>query len=158
MTDFPCCEQMTHHESEDGFTPQQPPVSFFIEGTPAPQGSKKAFVVKGRAIIVDDNKVTLKVWRALVTTGARAASLRLDEYTGALRVELDIYMPRGKTVTRARPSVKPDADKLTRSVLDGLTDSGIYGDDGQVVSLRVDEWYADLTHPVGVQIQIGASE
>jgi len=157
MSDFPCCDQMTHHESEDGFTPAQPPVSFFIEGTPAPQGSKKAFVVGKRAIIVDDNKVTLKVWRALITAGARAASLRLDEYAGALRVELDIYMPRGKTVKRARPSVTPDIDKLTRAVLDGLTDSGVYGDDGQVVSLRADQWYADSSLP-GVQIRIEALE
>jgi hypothetical protein len=21
MTDFPCCEQMTHHQTEDGFEP-----------------------------------------------------------------------------------------------------------------------------------------
>jgi Holliday junction resolvase RusA-like endonuclease len=50
--------------------------------------------------------------------------------------------PKGRDRARAEPCVRPDVDKLCRSLMDALT--GIaYHDDGQVVGLSVRKIYAD---------------
>lgn len=126
---------------------------FWVQGTPVQQGSKTAFVIKGRAVMTDQNHKKLKPWRALVTAAAVAASVGRPQFLGPLAVTLDFYMPRGVSVKRARPSVTPDIDKLVRSVLDGITDSGVWGDDALVVSLTANEFYAD-ERPPGVRVQI----
>lgn len=117
-------------------------IGFTVYGTAIPQGSKTPYVRNGRAILVDSNP-RLKGWRELVTWEAKAARRGAQALTGAVGVGLDFHMPRPKTVTRERPSVVPDVDKLVRAIFDGITDSGLWLDDSQVVSLRTDEWYAD---------------
>jgi len=131
-----------------------PELTFWVDGTPVQQGSKTAFIIKGKAVMTDQNSKTLKPWRANVTSTAKLAAVRHDEFAGPLAVVLDFYMPRGATVKRARPAVTPDLDKLVRAVLDGITDAGVWGDDGQVVSIRAREWYAD-NRPAGVLVTIG---
>lgn len=116
-------------------------LTFTVPGIPIPQGSKKAFVIKRRAVIVDDNAATLKPWRNTVKLAAQTAGAGSLPLEGALFVLLDFTMPRPKTVKRLRPHVKPDIDKLTRAILDALTDSKVIGDDGQIVSLHVEQWY-----------------
>lgn len=130
-----------------------PPLTFWVAGTPVQQGSKTAFVVKGKAVMTDQNAKTLKPWRATVTRDAREAAQRHPLFVGPIAVTLEFGMPRGATVRRARPSVTPDLDKLVRAVLDGLTDAGVWGDDGQVVDLHATEFYADEREP-GVQITV----
>ena len=45
-------------------------------------------------------------------------------------------LPRGRRpVTKVYADTKPDLDKLTRSVLDSLTDAGIFTDDSRVVAI-----------------------
>jgi len=129
-------------------------LSFRVDGIPIPQGSKKGFIVKKRVVIVDDNAETLKPWRAKVRDVAETALAGRPGFTDAVSVHLDFYMPRGKTVTRPRPSVKPDADKLTRAIFDSLTDSGVLKDDGLVVSLHAEEWYADDEPFVDVKVRL----
>ena len=126
---------------------------FWIHGTPVQQGSKTAFVVKGRAIMTDQNAKTLKPWRETVTREAEVAALRFPMFDGPLAVTADFYMPRGKTVKRARPCVTPDLDKLARALMDGITDAGVWADDALVVDLHVREFYAD-ERPPGVRVQI----
>lgn len=130
-------------------------LEFVVFGVPIQQGSKKGFSRKGSTFvqIVDDNKATLKPWREHVRNVAETALAGRPGFTRAAFVFLDFHMPRGKTVKRARPSTKPDIDKLTRAILDALTDSGVLKDDGLVVSLRVDEWYA--TNEPSVSIKVG---
>lgn len=130
-----------------------PGLTFWIEGTPIQQGSKTAFVVKGKAVMTDQNARTLKPWRAIVTRDATKAARRHPLFAGPLAVTLDYYMPRGATVKRPRPSVTPDLDKLIRAVLDGITDAGVWGDDGQIVSIHAREYYADIG-PAGVRVHI----
>jgi Holliday junction resolvase RusA-like endonuclease len=125
-------------------------LSFFVEGVPVPQGSHSVF--RGR--IVDSNKGLTK-WRQLVTKAAEEARAgRTFPADAEIYVLIDFYMPRGKTVTRRRPTTRPDADKCIRAVLDALTHSGIYKDDGQVVSIHANQWYAD--DKPGAQIVIGS--
>lgn len=130
---------------------------FVVVGTPAPQGSKKAFVVKGpkgpRAVLIDDDKPGLKVWRDAVAQAARAAMLAGDSPIGtipaqvAVKVEIEFRVLRPKSVKpeeRPFPSVKPDVDKYARAVLDAMSAAGVYVDDGQVVKCDVEKVY----HPV----------
>lgn len=128
-------------------------VTFRVDGTPIPQGSKKAYVVKGtnRARIVDDNKDLLKPWRAAVTKAA-AASHAGPALEGALTLSVIFRITRPKTVKRPFPSVKPDLDKLVRAIKDGITDAKVWGDDGQVVTLFADEQYS---HTPGATVRIG---
>lgn len=124
----------------------------FVSGDPVPQGSKKGYVVGGRAVIVDDNKDELKAWRGRV---AAAASVhfkgdRIDE--GPVVVLLTFGMPRGSSVRREFPTVRPDLDKLMRAVLDALTEAGVWRDDAQVIDAYPRKRYSDRP---GVEIRVG---
>lgn len=129
-------------------------LEFRIPGTPVQQGSKRGFSRKGSTFvqIVDDNKAKLKPWRVTVKEHAAKALGSSAGFTDACFVLLDFHMPRPKSVRRLRPSVKPDIDKLTRAILDALTDSGVLKDDALVVSLHVEEWYADGEPFVNVKV------
>lgn len=111
---------------------------FVVVGQPVPQGSKKAFVMNGRAVMVDDNKKGLKTWRKLVNRKAAVAvrGMRPADKADALALSLDFRLERGKSVKRQHATVAPDLDKLTRAVKDALT-GVVYVDDSQVV-----EYYA----------------
>ena len=75
-----------------------------------------------------------------------AFSLRGSEMLdGPVAVEVAFFLPRGKTVKRKQPAVKPDLDKLVRAVLDALT-GYCYKDDGQVVRVVAVKEYADGQH------------
>lgn len=125
-------------------------LSFFVEGVPVPQGSHSVF--RGR--IVDSNK-GLNKWRQLVTAEAKSARAgRTFPADAEIYILVDFYMPRGKTVKRRRPTVKPDLDKLVRAVGDALTASGVWRDDGNVVSIHTQQFYAD--DQPGAQIVIGS--
>lgn len=117
-------------------------VTFFVPGIPIPQGSKTAFVVGKRAVLTDANKATLKPWRAAVTRMAQAAWLDRPQLEGvAVEVEAVFVFERPATVRRDRPSVKPDLDKLVRAVFDGVTDAGLWKDDGQATRLVSEKCY-----------------
>ena len=118
-------------------------LDFFVEGTPVPQGSKNVYVRGGRAVLVDANP-RLKSWRAAVRAAAEEAIAgegweTLDE---PCRVYLGFTMPRPQRPRWDVPAVKPDLDKLTRAVLDALTDAGVWRDDSRVVGLEVTKRYA----------------
>lgn len=116
-----------------------------IVGTPKPQGSKRVF--NGRVVEAAGN--ALKVWRKQI------ADACLEQVTedhqlmlGPVRVEVDFYLERPKTVKRSRPIVPPDVDKLARGLLDGIGQSKVvWGDDSQVVELIARKEYADVIEP-----------
>ena len=111
---------------------------WFVEGTPVPQGSKTATVINGRAVMFEANKKH-KAWRDHV----RATVGKLETpSTQPVRVELQFWFEKPKTVKRDHMSVKPDLDKLSRSVLDAIT-GGILKDDSQVVILNARKEYGD---------------
>lgn len=125
--------------------------SFWVDGVPIPQGSKKGYIVgKTHVNIVDDNKDVLKPWRTLVAAQARAAYSG-PQLLGALVIEIRFYMERPKTVTREYPCVKPDLDKLVRAIFDGITDSGAWKDDGQPCDLSTKKRYGIP----GVRVRVG---
>ena len=119
--------------------------TFSVDGIPVPQGSKSAFVVKGRAVVTERGRAALGPWRALVS--ARAADALAEPIVGPVAVELHFRLLRPKAHYRtgahagelrddapAYVSTRPDVDKLSRAVLDAL--SGVaFADDGQVAGL-----------------------
>jgi len=120
---------------------------WFVEGIPIPQGSKTAMVVNGRAVMFEANKKH-KGWRNHVST----VIPQLEQpSTNAVRVELQFYFNKPKTVKRDHMSVKPDIDKLSRSVLDCLS-GRIIKDDSQVIILNARKEYTDKSPGVLVRV------
>lgn len=121
-------------------------VTFIVRGTPAPQGSKRAFVAKGRAIMTEDNRRSAP-WRDSVSAAAAAEMDGALPIDGAVEVSVTFYTVRPASVKPAKrpfPSVKPDVDKLARAVLDGLTAGGVFTDDSRVVDLHAKKRYATV--------------
>lgn len=140
-------------------------IEFFVPGIAKSAGSKRAFVItpKGggrpRAIVTDDCKGS-KDWKGDVK---RFAS---DAFKGPLlecplHLTLVFCMPRPqfhlnkngvKDSAPKFPAKKPDADKLSRAVMDSLT-GVIWKDDAQVTTKLVKKRFAD-SDPNGVWRQV----
>lgn len=111
-------------------------VSFDVIGKPEPQGSKRAFVRGGRAMIVESAR-NVGSWRRLVADRANDVAPETP-FQGPLIVTLDFRLPVPKSAPKRRrlhAVRKPDLDKLARSCLDAMTHV-IYRDDSQIVKLH----------------------
>lgn len=128
-------------------------VSFFVQGAPVPQGSKILQQRGGKAWMRDSNTTALKAWR-------RAVSLEADRgviFDAPVTVTLSFVLMPPKRPRWPLPAVKPDIDKLTRAVLDGLADGGLLYDDSRVVELHVTKRYATSGEFPGVGIDVEAN-
>lgn len=67
---------------------------------------------------------------------------------------MDFYLPRPKRPLYDVPAVKPDADKLARSILDALEGAGTLTNDSRVTHLQATKHYADDHNPTGAHITI----
>lgn len=133
-------------------------LSVRVLGTPAPQGSKVAFVHRGRAVMKESSEA-LPAWRQAVIDAAENAILATgwSMLRDAVGVEILFLVHRGKSVTREFPIVPPDIDKYLRATLDALTIARVYGDDAQVTDLeRVRERYAPAGVAPGARIRVFA--
>jgi len=128
-------------------------ISFFIEGEPAPQGSKTGKVVNGR-VVMWEASAKVKPWRVAVATQTKAYLQAKGSETEPIKTPVEIalifHLPKPKSVKRDLPSVKPDLDKLVRSTFDGLTTGGLYEDDALVIAFSASKIYA--TDRIGCQI------
>lgn len=149
------------------FADRSPDLSFEVRGLPVPQGSVRAFVRGGRAVVVGV-KAPLAAWRGAVATEARDVMTEADAapLQGPVAVHLwfrlprprSHYLPAGKT--RPEPELRldapdyvqsaPDIDKLVRACLDAMT-AVVFRDDSQVVRLVAQKRYDDVP---GVAISI----
>lgn len=150
-----------------GLTPclADPVVAFAVYGTPAPQGSKTARVVRGRAVM-RESSAKVKPWRALVVSAATDALDALDPWVpldGPLVASVVFTMPKPKGAPKTRrtwPAVTPDLDKLLRSTGDALTEAGVWADDARVVEyVRAAKVYPnedpDALRSPGAVIRVG---
>lgn len=165
--------------------PELPPVpflmqdtylGFFVPGKPAPQGSKTTYggrPTKSGGIskphTTEANPRT-RPWRADVREAATAARIDQgwDTATGPVEVRLTFYKPRplghygtGKNSEVLKPGAPyyvltgPDIDKLSRAVLDAMTNALVYRDDKQVVVLSAQHLYVERrTWQGGVFVQV----
>jgi Holliday junction resolvase RusA-like endonuclease len=141
-------------------------VEIVVTGRPQPGGSKTAIPIKrgdrylhdkqGRPLVqVVDANPKAKAWRK------RVAKVAAEQYTGEpiygpMIVSIDLFLHRwknhygtGKNVRMLRDDAPqyptgdhPDADKLARPILDGMT-GVVYEDDALVVDLVVSRRYVD---------------
>lgn len=147
---------------------RQERLSFRVYGMPAPQGSKRHV---GDGVMVESSK-RVKPWRQDVKHAALDAisGRGWQQPAGAVWVAITFRLPRPKghygTGRNAglikdsaprRPAVRPDIDKLVRSTLDALTESGAVRDDAQVVSLSTSKFYADGEQP-GATVEVWSHE
>lgn len=135
-----------------------------VYGQPAPQGSKSAFVRGGRAVLVEQSK-RVKPWRqAVVEAISRTPAASFDE---AVVARVTFIMPRPKAHFGSKggqPYLKqsaptfvtstPDLDKLLRSTLDGITESGMIADDKQVVICHAQKRYCKPGEAPGALIHV----
>lgn len=116
-------------------------VSFTVYAKPVSQGSVHAITVNGKARVIHNKSKELYDQRGLIQSLFKeAGGTKID---GAVEICITFCFIRPKSVSaKKRPemTVKPDIDKLTRSVLDALTHHA-YDDDSQVVWLHVNKCY-----------------
>ena len=124
-------------------------ITFRVFGIPAPKGSKR-HVGNGRLI---ESSKKLPAWMRAVTQ--EATKNRPSEPIDApVSVYMHFYLPKPKRPRYDAPAVKPDVDKLARSVLDSLEASDILTNDSRVTLLRAIKHYADNDTPPGADITI----
>jgi crossover junction endodeoxyribonuclease RusA len=133
-----------------------------VVGLPAPKGSKKAFVVKGRAIVTDvSNKSSrdrLNPWKLAVTAAVQRALAEIGN-PPPLDVPLDVHLlfwlPRPESTPKrvTLPAKKPDCDKLARAALD-LCSKVVWTDDARIVNLHVCKRFA-IGRPPGMTMNVG---
>lgn len=145
-------------------------VSFFVEGLPAPGGSKNAFAIKkrgiytGRVAVVDAGGKRNKEWRYRVRTAAIRACL--TPFSGAVKLEVTFFLPRPRSHYRTwkkerviRESAPlyhthaPDATKLLRSTEDAMK-AVAWFDDSQVVMQHITKQYEIRAQGTGALIRI----
>lgn len=141
-------------------------ISIDVTGTPAPQGSKTAFVDKrsGKAR-TKESSAGVRPWRNDVIHATNVVLIRynmdhIDDrwypIAGAVDVQVRFYTRRPKThygtgrnAGVLKPTAPlyctntPDVDKLVRSTLDGLKEAGVYRDDCLVAKLTAEHRYAN---------------
>jgi len=143
-------------------------MKFFVEGVPAPQGSKNAFIVRrafGDFVVVAEASKKVKPWREAVALACveemnRAGYMKkfLDREISFI-ISVRFYLPIPKRVPTGYPHhlKYPDLDKLIRSTLDGITQSGcIWEDDKQVVKIEAEKSYCVPGGQTGAEIEIEA--
>lgn len=130
-------------------------INFYINGEPAPQGSKTAKCINGKAIMWESSS-KVKLWRQLVDFQTKVAmhNNRWQMLDQPLSIELAFWLPKPKSVTRFVPSVKPDLDKLIRSTCDGLKTGGLYTDDALIVEITARKYYATESQKTGCSVGV----
>ena len=125
---------------------------FKVEGVPVPKGSTKAFVVNGRANTTNANPKT-KEWQSRIALAGQQArgdayipkTNRGDDGVGIVAV-FRFPRPQSDRKCRRLHTVKPDLDKLVRTIGDALT-GVMFDDDSQIISICATKEYCDDCAP-----------
>lgn len=157
---------MTDHDQPDGWDPHEwaeqdgplrpirtvelpagPELVVTVHGNPAPQGSKRGYVRGGKVQLVESSK-NVKPWREAVKWAIHSYGdgYGFGDWTGdgPIRVDVVFTVPKPASAPKTRrtwPARRPDLDKLIRSTLDAITDSGAIRDDGQIVEITAAKRY-----------------
>jgi crossover junction endodeoxyribonuclease RusA len=114
---------------------------FVIDGRCPTKGSTRSFInpKTGRVVTMADNK-SLKQWTVDARWQARAAKVPMIYKPHGVSIDVRVEFVKPKTAKQQAPTVRPDADKLLRAVLDALTNVA-YQDDSQVVYAAIKKAY-----------------
>ncbi len=133
-------------------------IEITIAGDPVSKGSMKAFTYqdkggKYRSAITHSNAKT-KTWQKQVEREIKHTLKLLGRWQMldcAVRVRMQFWLTKPKSVKRSHPCVKPDIDKLARTVADAL-EGTLLTNDSRIVELHVLKAYA-LAEP-GCRIEV----
>lgn len=138
-------------------------IQFEVLGTPAPQGSKKAYAVKGRAFVKESNPLGHAQWRNAVASAAKDQATFHGQQLGALITYIEFRFPMPKSRTKAQresgciaKTTAPDIDKLQRAVFDGLIAGGLIGDDALIAVVSASKY--EVTGWTGAVITLTSLE
>jgi Holliday junction resolvase RusA-like endonuclease len=132
-----------------------------VYGDPAPQGSKSAFRNQhtGRIQQVETSK-KVKPWRQDIRDATQPHADRHGPLDGPIATAIIFTFPRPRSHWRTGRNAhllrdtapaypdghRNDLDKLIRAVLDAITSTGLWHDDGQIVRLDATKVYTGHPH------------
>ena len=121
----------------------------FVDGRPAPQGSKNAFVIGKRAVMVEASK-HLPAWRNDIILAVKQLfndTQDVSKFVDPVKLKVTFYLekpPNTKYVNY--PGGKPDLDHYIRSCGDALTIGGLVKDDSLIVKILAEKvWCGENT-------------
>lgn len=133
-------------------------ITIDVSGTPAPKGSSRAILIRGRAVNVpggsNKNRTAIKQWERSVRESATdvlgaIAEPVFRQVPLTVGIEFRMQRPAGhwganglKRSAPVAPATKPDVDKLARSTIDSLIGLA-FDDDSRIVRLAVTKVYAE---------------
>lgn len=129
---------------------------FHALGQPRSKGSPeiKRRAKTGRPFVLEKNDCRL--WQEVIAwearIAARAAGL-MEPLDVPVSLRLAFRVPCGATPLGRAAAVKPDVDKLSRTVLDAL-EGVLYVNDSRVVELVAYKRAADASSPPGVHVHL----
>ena len=139
----------------------RPKLELFIRGLPKGQPRARATRFGAHARVY--NPGDADGWKTIVRTETAALWDKV-QFEGAVRLELNFFMARPKhhyNKKGLKPNApryhtsRPDADNLAKSVMDALSNLGVWKDDCQVSCLSVTKFYvATLAGATGMLLSI----
>lgn len=124
----------------------------WVPGVPQAQGSMAMFTDKSGKKYLTSANSKLKGWRDEIARRVKGYGPGFTT-NGPVKLVLIFYLPKPPSVKRVLPWCRPDLDKLARAVCDGITDAGVWGDDGRVVELCAEKIYAKKEPGVYIRIK-----
>ena len=132
-----------------------------VQGLPTPKGSMKCIGQRGpvkHVLVEDDTSGGRARWRETLTAAGRDLAKRMDGPIGThAAIGALFILPRPAAArNRLLPNRKTtgDLDKLTRQLLDALTDAEVLADDSRVVGLLVFKVYETETRRPGAVVYV----
>jgi len=126
-----------------------PEIEMTIPGAAKPQGSKNGYIRGGGVVLVESVK-GLKESRLAASAQIHASAYEdkwvMPNAAAPVSVQMVFIFTRPKSaLTRIFHTVKPDLDKLTRYMLDALTQAGnVIHDDNQVTEIQCTKIYGRM--------------
>jgi Holliday junction resolvase RusA-like endonuclease len=123
----------------------------FVKGRPAPQGSKNAFVIGKRAVMVEASK-HLPAWRSEIILAVKQLfndTQDVSKFVDPVKLKVTFYIERPKQPKhKVWPGQKPDLDHLVRGCADPLVIAGLLKDDSLIVKILAEKvWCSAETAP-----------
>ena len=114
----------------------------FVKGRPAPQGSKNAFVIGKRAVMVEASK-HLPAWRNDIILAVKQLfndTQDVSKFVDPVKLKVTFYIERPKQPKyKVWPGQKPDLDHLVRGCADPLVIAGLLQDDSLIVKILAEK-------------------
>ena len=144
-------------------------LEFFIPGEPVAKQRPRAKVITPKGARPFPQFYTPKEtaeWEEHVGQQA-LVSLRMAEVKGdrdftlpikgcriVASLRFNIRKPKSYPKSVVHHVTKPDVDNLAKAILDGLVMGRVLDDDNCITDLSIMKRYADIDHPIGVEVEL----